>query len=384
MPAIKTPSAAIDAVAAAHDAASAVLEGGDAVSVDRLAALADATERLAAIAPSDPGDEAWADVDAAFADLVEWLGEPAGSKAKAELSRDDKIRIAVQVLGRGRSAAPRNDIAEKILRVFDAGMIGAAKLAWATLKLTAKVGIAAGILAGRGIAAAARAAASGVVRVSGYVRADGTEVQGHERSAPKAMTILHRPFSFKMADVAPDGSFEGYGSIFGVVDSYNDIVVKGAFADSLARIRSEGRRVKMLWQHNPSEPIGVWDDLREDDVGLYCKGRLLLDVQRARECYALMKAGALDGLSIGYEATRYSHVAPEEVESRIGAKYYGMCGPGQIRLLEACDLWEISPVTFPACEPATVTTVKRQPAAMRDLSEVAAALARRGAALAAI
>lgn len=384
MTAINKPDAALAAIEAAMSAASDVVTAGDAVSVDKLSALADATEALSAIDPAEPADEAWADVDAAFADLVEWLSAPADAGRKADLTRDDKIRIAVQVLGRGRSAAPRNDIAEKILRVFDAGMIGAAKLAWATVKLTAKVGIAAGILAGRGIAAAARAAASGIVTVAGYTRADGTEVQGYDRSAPKAMTITHRPMAFKMGAMAENGTFEGYGSIFGVVDSYNDIVVKGAFADSLARIARDGRRVKMLWQHNPNEPIGVWDELREDDVGLYCKGRLLLDVQRARECYALMKAGAMDGLSIGYEATRYTHVAPDEVESRIGAKYYGMCGPGQIRLLEACDLWEISPVTFPACEPATVTTVKQSRLAAPDLSAVAAALTRRGDALRAV
>lgn len=374
------PAAALDAIGALRAAAGAVIDAGDGVGSDQLAALDSALKSVAAIAPSDPADEGWADVDAAFADLVEWLGQPP-SPSKAQLTRDEQIKIAAAAF-RVRGGR-RNDLAEAIISTFEAGLVGAVKLAWATVKLTARVGIAAGILAGRGIAIAATAAADGLVRVQSYMRADGTEVGGYERARPKAMQIAHRPFAFKLAGVAADGTFEGYGSIFGVVDTYNDIVVKGAFAESLVRLKSEGRRVKMLWQHRHDEPIGVWDEIAEDDVGLKCRGRLLLDVQRARECYALMKAGAIDGLSIGYEATRYTNVAPEDVESRLGTKWggYGMGTMGQIRLLEACDLWEISPVTFPACEPATVTTVKQHRAGSLDLSSVASALARRGDAL---
>ena len=130
-----------------------------------------------------------------------------------------------------------------------------------------------------------------------------------------------------LAGVAEDGGFEGYASLFGVADLGKDLVVPGAFAESLARRGSAG--VRMLWQHDPAEPIGRWLSLAEDGRGLRVRGRLNLAVARAREIHALMREGAIDGLSIGFRVERAR-------TDRAG-----------LRRLEKLDLWEISVVTFP-------------------------------------
>ena len=101
-------------------------------------------------------------------------------------------------------------------------------------------------------------------------------------------------------------NIEGYASLFGAVDQGGDVVEAGAYARSLASLDGAGRSVKMLWQHDPGQPIGVWDDVREDGKGLFVKGRLLPDVARAREAAALIEAGAIDGLSIGYRTVQAS------------------------------------------------------------------------------
>src|SRR5690606_29846971 len=113
----------------------------------------------------------------------------------------------------------------------------------------------------------------------------------------------------------------------------------GAFAESLARHRKEGSRPLMHWQHNPSEQIGVWDDPSEAGTGLKCTGRFVLETTRGREAYALLKAGALKGLSIGYR----------EVEAE---------PDGNVRLLKKLDLMEISVVSFPANRRARIDAVK--------------------------
>jgi len=137
------------------------------------------------------------------------------------------------------------------------------------------------------------------------------------------------------------GEFTGYGSVFGNIDSYGDVVVKGAFRNFLSA-NSPGS-VKLLWQHNPENPIGVYDEIREDDTGLFVKGRLLVDdVQKAREAYALLKNGALSGLSIGYSV------------NQDGAKY----GDDGVRYLKDLKLFEISIVTFPANSSANVNGIK--------------------------
>jgi len=129
---------------------------------------------------------------------------------------------------------------------------------------------------------------------------------------------------------------EGYASLFGDPDRGGDIVEKGAYAASLATIAAEGRHVKMLWQHDPTQPIGVWDVVREDEKGLYVKGRLLDSVGRAREAAALIEARAIDGLSIGYRTLR-------AVKDDKGH-----------RLLQELELWEVSLVTFPMLPSARV------------------------------
>jgi HK97 family phage prohead protease len=140
--------------------------------------------------------------------------------------------------------------------------------------------------------------------------------------------------------VALDGVFEGYASLFGVADLGKDVVMPGAFAESLARRGARG--VRMLWQHDPGEPIGRWLSLAEDPRGLRVRGRLNLAVERAREIHALMREGAVDGLSIGFRVER---ARPER--------------PTGLRRLEKLDLWEISLVTFPMLPGARVNSVKR-------------------------
>jgi len=96
----------------------------------------------------------------------------------------------------------------------------------------------------------------------------------------------------------PDGKgiFEGYASLFGIPDMARDVVMAGAFQKSLAA-QSVGS-IKLLWQHDPAQPVGVWSRVNEDKRGLYCQGQLNLDVQRGRELYALMRQGAVDGLRL--------------------------------------------------------------------------------------
>ena len=141
--------------------------------------------------------------------------------------------------------------------------------------------------------------------------------------------------------VEADGSFTGYASRFGVVDLGRDLVLPGAFAESLARRGPRG--IKMLFQHDPAEPIGVWLELREDAHGLFVRGRILPEVERGREVLALMRAGAVDGLSIGFRT----------VEGRSDPK-------SGVRRLSRVDLWEISVVTFPMLPEARVSAVKNE------------------------
>ena len=136
--------------------------------------------------------------------------------------------------------------------------------------------------------------------------------------------------------VTGESLIEGYASLFGDADQGGDIVTKGAYAASLARLAAEGRQVKMLWQHDPAQPIGIWDEVREDARGLYVKGRLLESVGRAREAAALIAAGAIDGLSIGYRTVKATKN-----------------NKGQ-RLLTELELWEVSLVTFPMLPSARV------------------------------
>ena len=152
-----------------------------------------------------------------------------------------------------------------------------------------------------------------------------------------------------------DGTvIQGYASYFGKRDKSGDIVERGAYAASLKALAAAGRRVKMLWQHDPAQPIGIWDEVREDARGLYVKGRLLSDVAKGREAVALIEAGAIDGLSIGYRTV----CAQKD-------------GKGQRRLSEL-ELWEVSLVTFPMLPDARVGAKGDVPEddAMQELAAV--------------
>jgi uncharacterized protein len=138
--------------------------------------------------------------------------------------------------------------------------------------------------------------------------------------------------------VGTEGLIEGYASLFGVADLGRDVVERGAFRESLG-LRGPGG-IRMLWQHDPAEPVGTWLSLREDARGLFVRGRLNLAVRRAREIAALIGDGALDGLSIGFRVVEAAKAA------------------GGIRRLLRLDLWEISIVTFPMQPGARLGSVK--------------------------
>jgi uncharacterized protein len=144
------------------------------------------------------------------------------------------------------------------------------------------------------------------------------------------------PVRLEMKFDTAGGVVEGYASVFGRLDQGGDIVAAGAYKASLTRLAAGGRRVKMLWQHDPGRPIGVWDDVREDATGLWVRGRILDAVETGREALALMAAGAIDGLSIGYRTVR----AERDGKGR--------------RVLQEVDLWEVSLVTFPMLPEARV------------------------------
>jgi HK97 family phage prohead protease len=153
--------------------------------------------------------------------------------------------------------------------------------------------------------------------------------------------------------VSDGGEFEGYASVWDRMDLGRDVVRKGAFTKSLT-VRPAGK-IKMLRQHDTSDPIGVWTALSEDSRGLHVKGRVIRETARGSETYVLMKEGALDGLSIGYRTLKDSYDRQKS-----------------IRYLEEVDLREISIVTFPMLPDATVSAVKGEQATERARQIVAA------------
>lgn len=161
------------------------------------------------------------------------------------------------------------------------------------------------------------------------------------------MNKKHLDFKFQFKAVGDEnsGEFEGYGSVFGVVDSYNDVVEKGAFVESLAKHGLP----KLLLHHSTKMPAGIYTEVKEDEHGLFVKGKLNLDVQAAREMYSLMRMGAIDGLSIGYNTLE------EQIDRESG-----------INRLKRVRLYEVSIVTFPANEDSTVLGVKSAPDNIRD------------------
>jgi HK97 family phage prohead protease len=147
--------------------------------------------------------------------------------------------------------------------------------------------------------------------------------------------------AFEVRASGDEGQIEGYGSVFGVRDSYDDIVAPGAFRASLMAHRAAGTMPAMLWQHNADEPIGVWTEMEEDAKGLRVKGQIIMETERGRGAHALAARGGLRGLSIGFMSKAWSY------DEKTG-----------IRTVTEVDLWEVSLVTFPAQGMALIDSVK--------------------------
>ncbi|HHX4865757.1 MULTISPECIES: HK97 family phage prohead protease [Acinetobacter calcoaceticus/baumannii complex] len=153
--------------------------------------------------------------------------------------------------------------------------------------------------------------------------------------------MTRKSFNLEIKAVQEDGFFSGYGAVFGNIDWYNDVILPGAFTASIAKWRAKNKMPPVLWNHNESEPIGVYTNIYEDEKGLYVEGKLLIDdVPRAKSTHALLKAGAIDGLSIGYSTKK----ANQQTNG--------------VRELVEVDLSEISIVTQPANERSLITSVK--------------------------
>jgi len=150
-----------------------------------------------------------------------------------------------------------------------------------------------------------------------------------------------RSYALQIKATGDDGTVEGYGSVFDVIDSYADIISKGAFVKSIDSHKAAGTMPAMLWQHDSSVPIGVWTEMSEDKNGLVLRGKLAMDTVKGKEAHALLKMGALNGLSIGFMSKQWAY--DQETD---------------IRTLTEIDLWECSIVTFPANAKARVTNVK--------------------------
>lgn len=147
---------------------------------------------------------------------------------------------------------------------------------------------------------------------------------------------------FEIKSISDTGAFTGYGSVFGVKDSYSDIVIKGAFTNSLNKWKEKGRLPALLWQHKMDEPIGYYTKMVEDENGLYLEGQLLIDDDPlAKRAHAHMRAKSLSGLSIGYVLNDYDY---DKEKSAF--------------ILKDIDLWEVSVVTFPANDEARIDNVK--------------------------
>lgn len=153
--------------------------------------------------------------------------------------------------------------------------------------------------------------------------------------------MQRQSFCLRLKNFQENGTFSGYGSVFNVIDQQGESISKGAFQKSLKSFHQNGGRPKMLWQHDPKEPIGYWTKVVEDDHGLYVEGQLILELQKAQEAYHLMKAGVLNQLSIGFIPIR-SHFDPAK----------------SCRVISEVDLVEISLVTFAANNSANITSVK--------------------------
>lgn len=156
-------------------------------------------------------------------------------------------------------------------------------------------------------------------------------------SATEYLTCSH---GFEIKSLSQEGTFRGYASTYSV-DQQKDQIVPGAFRNSLKRWRVQKKWPFLLWHHHLDQPIGRWTNMREDNKGLFVEGELLLDVQKAREVYTLMKQGILDSLSIGFQPL--------------------MCrldSVQKVRKIFQLHLVEVSIVTTPANTEANIQQVK--------------------------
>ncbi|WP_347140812.1 HK97 family phage prohead protease [Paracoccus sp. SSK6] len=153
-------------------------------------------------------------------------------------------------------------------------------------------------------------------------------------------------FQLELKAVGDGNTIEGYGSVFGNEDKIGDVVLPGAFRESIAT-----KMPKMLWQHSPDKVIGKWDEVVEDASGLRVKGSFA-NTPKAQEVAELVRIGAIDGLSIGYRT----------IESDYNAD--------GVRLLRKLDLWEISVVTFPCNEAATIDAVKAAELSKKEVEQI--------------
>ncbi len=161
--------------------------------------------------------------------------------------------------------------------------------------------------------------------------------------------LAYKSYSLNIKEFTDEGTFCGYGAVFDNVDDYDDVIIRGAFTKTIAT-----KTPVMLWQHDSSQPIGVYEVMKEDDFGLWVEGRLLLDIPKAKEAHILLKSRAIRGLSIGYIPVAW------EWEQRNG---------DYIRKLKEIDLWEVSLVTFPANPKALIDDVK----SIREAEEIRSA-----------
>jgi hypothetical protein len=168
------------------------------------------------------------------------------------------------------------------------------------------------------------------------VKKSVTLIPARKRSGPEKFEIKSMRATLT---AGPEGVIEGYASLFGLADQSGDKVAPGAFTTSLRRRGAAG--VRMLYQHLAGEPIGLWTLIKEDARGLFVRGRILTEIARGREVLALLRAGAIDGLSIGYRTISAERAAGQP-----------------LRTLIEIDLWEVSIVTFPMLDGARVTGVK--------------------------
>lgn len=156
----------------------------------------------------------------------------------------------------------------------------------------------------------------------------------------KLKTLERKNATLEIKSIDSFGKFCGYASVFNIKDSYNDIVLPMAFKKTL-QSKNAKKDIKLLWQHSQDKPIGYFEVIKEDTIGLYVEGKIMLDIQQGLEAYNLIKTKSVSGLSIGYI------VKDVEYDKK-----------GDTRLLKEIDLFEISIVTFPANEYSNITYCK--------------------------